>query len=196
MSRSIDPPTLAALQATVVRPALLVECDFAGGFLRVWSGVGNLVVGADTFTGVGTLGGISPVEEAADVSSRGITLSLSGVPSPLIGAVLDDDFRGRRCTIWLGCFDEEHAALVGDPLIIFRGQMDTCEIDDNGATSEIRLQVESRLALLRRPRTRRLTHEQQIARHPGDTGLEYISKLAERPIHWGIPTPAPAAAAR
>jgi hypothetical protein len=187
--RHLDTDTLAGLLSTVVRPALLVACDFSGGWVRVWSGIGDLVVGDDTFAGVGTFGTISTVEEGVDVASRGLALSLSGVPSGLVAGVLGDDYRGRPCTVWLGCFNEARSALLGDPMVVFRGQMDTCEISDDGTLAAISLQVENRLSLLRRARTMRLTHEQQIVRFPGDRGLEYMSKLAERPIYWGLPSP-------
>lgn len=191
--RTLNLATQSALSADTVRPLLAAELDFGGGWLRVWTGVGPLVLGGNTFSGIGNFGGVSPVEDVAEVSARGLSFSISGVPSDLVSGVLSAQYRGRECKLWLAVFPESRAGIVGDPVLLFRGIMSDAEINDNGDTAEIKIQAENRLAVLSRPRVVRFTHEQQMQRFPGDRGLEYISKQSERPIYWGVPAPAGAA---
>lgn len=186
MSRALGTTNAAQTVAATVRPAVLCELAFIGDPVRVHSGIGSFSWDSKTWAGVGDFGGVSDVEEGADISARGITLTLSGVPSELLAHSLATQYRGRGVKLWLG-FLNESGAFVANPYQIFGGRMDTMTIEDSGETSTISVQCESRLIDLRRPRVSRYTHEEQIARHPGDLGLEFVARLAEKPLYWGIP---------
>jgi hypothetical protein len=68
---------------------------------------------------------------------------------------------------------------------LFSGRMDTMSVEDNGNTANISLVVENALVDLERPRIRRLTNEEQLARFPGDQSLSGVAKLQDRQISWG-----------
>lgn len=174
-----------AVQARVVRLAAFAELVFSGGAVRVWTGVGDITTLGRTFNGFGDLTGISPVEETGEISPRSLTLTLSGVPSTIIGAVISEHYRGRPGRVWLGFMDTAWASLLAPPDLIFAGRMDVCTIDDAGPTCSVSVGLESRLVDLRRPRTRRYSHEELQRRFPGDDGLQFISRLSERPIYFG-----------
>jgi hypothetical protein len=186
MSRSGLTTTNAnAAKASVVYPRLFAEFDFSGGAVRVWTGVGNIITLSRTFTGVGHLAGISPLHERDDVAADGLSFSLSGVPSALVSASLNEQYRGRSCTLWLGMMNASEV-LVDTPLELYAGIMSVMAIDDSGDTSTISVETESHLVLLRRPRVSRWTHEEQLRLYPGDLALQYLAKLWERPLVWGV----------
>lgn len=56
-----------------------VELFFDGGTVRVWTGVGDKVINGNTYTGTGSLLGISGLEENDDLSSPGVNITLSGL---------------------------------------------------------------------------------------------------------------------
>lgn len=183
MPRELLPITAAASQEKVVRPLILAEMEFETGTVRVTDVPFNISWNRENFTGVGQLGGISAVEEGAELQSYAINLSLSGIPSELVSLALLDAYQGKDVRIYLALLDTEHR-LIGDPMLLFRGRMDTMDIE-LGETATITLTVQSRMADWERPRLRRYTDEDQRSKYPSDKGLEYVSQMAEKTIYWG-----------
>lgn len=81
MTRSATTPVLDALAAQVVRPVLLFEGQFASGWLRLWTGVGDLIWSGQTWTGAGQLLAIGALAETSEIVASGTTVTLSGVPT-------------------------------------------------------------------------------------------------------------------
>lgn len=128
-------PTASATEAAapVARPILLAFFDFGGGAVRAWSGVGTLSWNGHDWTGLGTFGEVSAVEETTEVRATGAAFRLSGVPPDLLLKVINTPIQGRAAKLWLG-FMTEDWNLLEDPVLIFDGRMDTIEIID-GARS-------------------------------------------------------------
>ena len=80
MSRTLTSGMLGVTTADVVRPAYFVRMVFDSGespnVLNLWSGVGDLAYGGNTYTGVGDLLSISAVAESSDISATGINVQL------------------------------------------------------------------------------------------------------------------------
>lgn len=190
MSRDLTTDLRAETLAAGLSPVFLAFFDFQGGAVRVWSGIGSLSWGGNTYTGLGHLGTVSPVEESSDLRANGVAFQLSGVPSGLIATALGDNYQGRDVKLWLGALDAA-GAIVADPYQLFAGRMDALEIDDGPETATIRVYAESRLVDLRRSNERRFTHEDQQIDFPGDDGLDYMPTAQSTPFMWGgqrVPT--------
>lgn len=183
MSRDLTSLALAASKADVARPVILARLDFASGVLRVTSAPFSLVAHGYTYSGVGALGRISAVAEGAELQSYSVQLALSGVPSELVSMALADQYQGREACLYLALLDEQHR-VSGEPVLLYRGQMDTLDIE-LGKTATLTLTVQSRLADWERPRLRRYTHEEQLADYPEDKGFEFVAQMAEKTIYWG-----------
>ena len=184
MSRSLSGPFLAALSSGVLRPALFFKGTFADGDLRLWSGLGAITALGEDYAGAGTFLGISTVEETGDVVASGTSISLSGVPSELVSAALDEVRQGLPGRIYIGLLDET-GALIDDPVLMFVGRIDVPEIADDEQTCIITISYESRLIDLTRAREWRYTDESQKALYPGDRGFEYVTTIQDKEIVWG-----------
>jgi len=184
MSRGLTVAVKNATAAGVVYPVLFAFLDFAGGAMYLCTHIQNIVWNSNTWTGLGDFGKISPVQETGSTQANGLTFSLSGIPSSLLGEVLVTRSRGRTATLWLGCFDAS-GNLLADPFQLWSGRMDQPVIIDSGDKSEINISAESRLADLGRSRERRYTDEDQNAFFPGDTGLEFVAQLQTKEVVWG-----------
>lgn len=183
MARDITNGVATQLQAGAVEPALLYEGEFASGFIRLWSGLGPLSWNGYTWTGVGTLGGISDIEETAEIRASGVTVTLSGIPSDLIAAVLSDARHGRAGRVYLAFFLA--GSIVADPTLIFEGRLDVPSIDEGGDSASISITYESELMDLERARERRWTPEDQAIDYPDDKGFDYVASLQDAQIVWG-----------
>lgn len=183
MTRGLTPATLAAVTAEVVARTVAVQLDFPAGVVRYAGCPQDLTIGGNLFLGVGALGAITATEESGELRAYGLTVSLTGIPRDLVAVALQQAYQGRRATVW----DVPLTAAgqpVADPIVMFRGRMDTMDIELGEDVGTVRLRLENRLADWERPRIRRYTHEDQQRAHPGDRGFEFVSATTEKEVIW------------
>jgi len=179
MSRDLTPTTIAAIDDDVVYPFFAVELMFDSEVLRMWTGQGTFNDGVNDWVGAGNLLAISDIEETAEMSVRGATLTLSGVPSEILSLALSEPYQGRVCNIYFGVQGEN----VFNQL--FSGYMDQMNIEDSAETSTIELKVENRLIDLERARVARFTSAYQKSVYPNDKGLNFLEDMQDKPLTWG-----------
>jgi len=206
MSRDLSTGVSDSLEQDVIYPFTAVELQFDGGnVLRLWTGVGTLVYGGNSWTGAGELLDISSIEETSDISAKGATVTLSGVPSSVLSLALSEPYQGRVGKIYLGLFsigalEKENGTDYillqnGDKILleeqetslteVFSGFMDRMTIDEQAESSTIGLSLENKLVTLERPRTARYSHEFQRTIDSTDKGLEYVESLQLKEFVWG-----------
>lgn len=184
MARNLTGAIITELDAVTVRPVTFVETVFAGGTFRFWTGIGDITWDGELWTGAGNLLEITPMTETTLVKANGITITLSGVNSSLLSAVLAQVQQSKTARCWLGFLDSS-GAVIGDPYNFFVGFMDLPEIQEGGATSTITIGVESELIELLHPRNRRYTHEDQVTDFPTDKGFNFVNALQSWNGKWG-----------
>jgi hypothetical protein len=185
MSRGITTALDNALSdPAVLYPVYLAKLGFDSGTVFLHSGLGDITYDGDTYTGVGTLGDVSTIEENSDTSANGVDLSLSGISNSILSIALDEDIQGRPCTIYFGVFDTTSYTLIADPFEIYRGFMDVMN-GNYGNDANIGLRVESEAIQWSRQRTLRYNDETQKSFFPDDTGFEFIGQAVAKPVIWG-----------
>lgn len=183
MSRSTTTAVDTAFAGDNVPLVLFLQMEFDSGTSRVTNAAYDISWNGYTWTGVGALGSIEPVQEGADLQAYGLALKLSGIPTTQLATALDEDYQGRQATIWAAPLDSEHR-IVSDPVIVFKGRMDTMPIT-MGRSGEITLNLESRLVDWERARVRRYNDADQQAEYPGDLGLQFVEQMVEKQLIWG-----------
>lgn len=208
MSRDLTTEFVDEIEKDELTAFFAVELFFQTQTLRFWSGLGEITIAGDTYVGSGSMLGISTIDETAEVSAKGATLTLSAIPSELISLALSEPYQGRKCKIYFGILQapvtylsQEDNSLIlnedGSGIIvserdtaatmseIFSGYIDQMNIDEGPETSTIAVGIESRLIDLKRPRVRRYTHESQKSRFPNDKGFEFVNDLQDKKFAWG-----------
>lgn len=183
MTRVMTTAADAALQSQNVPMLVFVLMDFPSGFVRVNNSSVNIPWGGEEWLGVGRLGTIDQIEEAATLESRGMKFRISGVPQANVANALGQQYQGRDCKVWLAPLTADYV-VISDPILTFWGRMDTMDIE-LGETATITVSAESRLADWDRARIRRYTHEDQQLDYPGDMGFEFVPLMAEKELRWG-----------
>ena len=185
MSRTLTAAMETESLAAKLQPVIFVDIEVASSeYVRAWSGVGNLIYGGNTFTGTGTFGTISAVEETTEMKATGLTLSLSGIPAALISTSLNSIRQGLPGIVYLGALDSA-GALIADPLVLFSGLVDVPKVDEDGETATISISLESLEVDRERSRVRRYTPEDQYLIDATDRGFEYVASLQDKQIIWG-----------
>ena len=210
MTRDLSSVVSIAVEERVIETFYAIELDFDTTPMYLWTGVGDLVVDAVTYRGVGKFINISEIQEGADLSAKGATVSLSGIPSDMLDMAMDEDYQGRKCYIRFGFTnialgdetplhteaDEELHTEAGEVLDVaitttdtlfdlFTGYIDQMNIDEGPTTSTISISVESKLIDLERPRVRRYTDADQRSRFPGDKAFGFVTRLQKETLTWG-----------
>jgi hypothetical protein len=185
--RSLSADMVTEVSTVQLAPIVLVSLSFPTEYTRLWCGYGSLSYGGATYLGIGTLGAISPIEETTDLSARGISMRLSGVPTANVALALTQDYQGGDCSILFGAVSPTSGAIIASPVTVFRGRMDVMQISDDGQSAEITMTAENRLVDFKRPREVRYTHEEQTALFPGDLGLEFLNAIQDKTLYWGNP---------
>ena len=182
MTRSIPTALVTALTQDAIQPFHAVEMNFDAGSIRLWTGYGNRTIEGNTYLGVGTLMGIAGIEEASDMSAKGITISLAASDPAIISLALTEPYQGRVANVYFGINPE---AAQSNLTKIFSGYMDQMNIAEDADTATIELSIENKLIDLERPRTARFTSAYQKSVFPGDLGLDFVEDLQDKEIVWG-----------
>ncbi len=183
MTHGLTGTVAAAVAAEQAARTVAVELDFPSGMARWNASPMDITFGGVTFLGVGMLGSISVTEESAELRAYGLTLVLSGIPRDAITLALIQGYQGRRGTVWEVPLNPVTHAVLARPVVIFRGRMDTMDIE-LGDAALVRVALENRLADWERPRMQRYTDEDQRARYPDDGGFRFVSAMTEKEIVW------------
>jgi len=122
---------------------------------------------------------IDGISEVADLAAQGLTVSLSGLPSSIVSAALQEPYQRRVCRVYFG------DASVSDVINVFSGRLNKMTIEDTADTGTISVLVDSKLVEADKASNRRYTSESQKSRHANDTFFDYVSGLQDAEIVWG-----------
>lgn len=185
MTKDIDLDVITASSASAIFPVFFVSLGFDSGAVNLHTQLGDITVGATTYTGVGQIGGIGTITEDSELGRSPITLTMSGLPTDLLSLLFNEQYQGRLATVLLGYLDTAGSGqLLADPTIVYRGLMDSPVFQQDSSLA-IALNVENRFAKWDTPLMRRYNNADQQARFPGDKGLEFVAQTTDIQIAWG-----------
>ena len=185
--QGIDSATITQLTADVNEPFLAVKAEFETDDIRVLTGVDDITINSETYTGAGTLLNISSIEETNEVASNGVSIGLSYMDGTVLNYALTETYQFRLISIFM-VFTTGGSNNVKGYLTIFKGRMINMSVNDTPDGATIMLTAENRLIDLERPRGYRYTHQAQDHLFSGDLGLQYIQKIQDKEITWGEET--------
>lgn len=212
-TRDLTSGIVNSLDDEVLKPFFAVELLFDGAeVLRLWTGYGTLTYQGNTWFGSGEMLSVESVEESTEISAKGASISLSGIPQDVLSLALTEPYQGRKAKIYFGLFldsdvDFEDYALNGlvpffvhDPINntylegsednlglseIFSGYMDQMNIEEGPDSCTVQLTLENKLVDLERARVARFTSAYQKSVYSGDLGLDFVEDLQDKEIVWG-----------
>ena len=161
-----------------------VKAEFDTDDILVWSGIDDLVIGSDTYTGAGTLLTVSNSEDNLELKSNGLVVALSGMDTTVVNYALTENYQNRPITIFMGYVMGGTNEVAGT-LTLFKGRMTSLVINDTPEGSTVTIDAENRLVDLDRPSNLRYTKESQNFLHSGDTGFNRVASLQDKQINWG-----------
>lgn len=176
------------LVANPVRLRWFIEAEFRTGWLRLWTGYGEITWSGRVWNGAnpGASGVLQfeAIEETTGMEATGLRAILTGIESTLLAKCLDELRVGRKCRIYLGAVDSA-GAIVDAPYNSFSGTMDAGKINEGGDTSTITITAENDLIRLARPKLRLLTLADQQTDFSTDTFFRHANSASVWKGVWG-----------
>lgn len=181
--KALTSPAAAALSASVLSIVQLVYMQFPGLPVALNSSNRNIVFDGVTYLGANGLGAINAIDDSPG-EVKGLSLSMSGVPSDYLALALDDSniVQGTLLTIRLAILSEAGAVL--DAPIDWVGRLDTMSIEEDGDTCTIAVTAESTAVDLLRGTPMTYSNADQQALYLGDRAFEFVNSQTGKPIVW------------
>ena len=161
-----------------------VKAEFDSDDILVWTGIDDLTINSETYTGAGTLLSISDIEDTLDMKATGISVALSGMDPDVLDAALTENYQNRDISVFMG-FLMGGSNEVAGVLKVFAGRMVSLEIEDTIDGATVNVTCENRLIDLERPSNLRYTSESQQFIDSSDTGLNRVQQLQDKQLAWG-----------
>jgi hypothetical protein len=155
-------------------------------------------IAGESYTGVGSLLGISASQSELRASNGSVTVSLSGIPNTSIDEILNNNIKGSAIEIRRGIIDAATGvllAIAGNPVGRFFGVVtnysvqEEYEVDARTASSTVILDCASRVEVLQNKIAGRRTNPQdQKIYFPSDLSMDRVPSLMKSIIDFGSPT--------
>ncbi len=126
------------LEAPAYFPFNAVRLDLPGYTARFWTGVGDLTMLSQTWTGAGEIGTIGTIDGSLEPVSPQLSVGLTGLDSSLTSELKDYVVRGSNMVCYFNLLDRATRQPVADPDVVFMGRVDQAPIrfsDDDGKVS-------------------------------------------------------------
>lgn len=179
----------AALEKAHIKYAYFAELFFRSATVRVSSLNITVPWNGHDWMGLGSIGDISPINEAQGTASEAMTFSISLPQTDWLALAAGpvEEYRGRDAKLYF-CPLDENFRLVDTPEICWLGTMDTMSPGISGerdkATGSIKLKCETSAYGLKRPSALRLNAAQQKQKYPADTSLDRLCTLIGKQTRW------------
>ena len=162
----------------------LVELDWPSGTVRAHTGIGDLRINGEIWSGVGGLGGIGEFNDDDELGRSELPLEISVMDEALMAEAFRRDAIGREGMVYAAARDESGLPVEASFTPMFAGYISDVgtQIGDDNRISVV---LATDTADPRRKRPGRYTDESHRREYPDDHIYKWAAKTADRPLHWG-----------
>ena len=186
MTRSLTTAIKNELATNDIRPVHLITIGFSTpinitdcSFPLTSSVSGSSV----TYLASDFIMGISEFSEQTELSKSSISLGLSGADQTFISTVLNENITNDTVDIFRGFFDNS-SALISDPFLLYKGNIESFDIEENDKNSTVGLSIVSHWADFEKKNGRKTNNTSQQRFFNTDVGMDFSSQTVQD-IKWG-----------
>ncbi len=180
----MDAALIAALEAAAPTEVVLVTITLSGATIR-WTNGGFVEWDSETYEAEdATYGFLSSVEEITDGVTGEATVCAIGIncDATALALLVAPAVQGSLVTVHLGSVNRATGALIGEPELLFRGELDQPRLSV-GDGSLIYDCITEEARMLEPNEEQRLTDSFQKSVWPGDDGYEAVVET-EAEVYW------------
>jgi hypothetical protein len=188
MTRSLGATNLSHIDSGHTHPVLMGKFLFDGGAVYAHTGLGTIVFESNNYLGVGSLAGLSGLEETESIVPAPVKVQLNGLDSALTLEALDAANYGAKVTLYIG-YRNDDGTLIADPWVFYKGRVENSNLI-RGVANSINVTIQHDLAILNRNIGTKYTDEEQQRRYSGDLAFETVDQTAvvAQDLFWGRST--------
>ena len=186
----------AALKGVAPLVTIMFEMVLPDHTIRVMDGSGEIPFGGETFTGsdptYGVLNAIEDISEQVGTEAPRVRFSFLPASLTALANITAPDKQGSEVTVWLAAINPATGLLIGQPEVLFVGELDSAEIDYDPKSTVITFDVASAWErLFDANEGNRLNNAFHQSVWPGERGFEFVT-VVQRQEPWGYSGPRPA----
>lgn len=181
--RGLPSAYTTALDTEFWRPIIFVKIELEASTIRVHDYVGDITWGSQTWTGLGTFGGIETIEEGASISPYALVLRMTNVDLTLAPEAISGSIDRAPVTVYFGMLDDG-AALLDDPIELWAGTSDAVDIVASRQGGAISLTCESNLAIMQRINGALFSAEELKVSYSDETFFDFLPSVQDLIIEW------------
>ncbi len=144
---ALDASLEAALQGAAPTIVVLLKIELPDHTIRLVDGAGVVAYESQTFTGedetYGTLSGIESIEEGVGDEAPKVRISFLPPTVTAIANLTAPGVQGSPVNIWMGAVDPSTGLIVGDPELLFSGELDEAELATDQGSQILLMDVAS-----------------------------------------------------
>ena len=141
MSKTLTSANSNVLDDSVIVPVHFIKIEYTSGTLYLNTSERDITFDSNSYVGGYGVANISSIEESQELQASGIQLTVSGVSSSNVSIALTENFKNVDATLYLGFLDTTNYTLKDDPFIIFKGKVDTQNLELSGETATIVIEM-------------------------------------------------------
>jgi hypothetical protein len=185
VSRFLSSSQQAYSEAETFALRQLVDIGVTSGTIYACNGYRYLYAMGNTYTPVGVLGGMEPIQEESDPFPRGLKLWLAAVNSSQLYEPLREDMFNRPVKVWEAFLDPQTFALSNTPELRWQGKINEVEIRFNDSERGNYYEVSAETELRRAPRRAYFNKETLWQIYSGDTFYSLMHLIPTQRTMWG-----------
>ena len=186
MTRGLTTAVKNELATNNIKPVHLITIGFAtpvnltdNAFDLTSSVSGSSV----TYSSSSFLMSIPTFSEETDLTKSSLSITLSGADQTFISTCLNENVVNDSVTVFRGLLDSSEA-LIADPFLLYKGQIDTFSISETETESLVNLSVVSHWSDFNKVSGRKTNNSSQQRFFSTDVGFDFSSQTV-LDLKWG-----------
>lgn len=185
----------AALKGAAPTVCCLMELVLPGHIVRVVDGAVQLVFGGQVYSGADEVyGALKAIESVTEqVGTEAPRVRFTFLPKTFTGLseLTAPASQGAEVSLWFGAVAPEAGVLIGEPELLFLGELDEAGVDFGASENVVTLDVASAWErLFEAQEGTRLNNSFHQSVHPGELGFAFVTDI-QRQEPWGYDAPRP-----
>jgi hypothetical protein len=195
---TFNPATEAALQADVPLIAGLLKIQLPDATIRLLDGAATIDYGGEIYVGrdatFGVLAAVDRISDGVGDEAPAIRITLHPADDAAAAELSGPLMQGSSVWLWLAAIARTTGAIIGDPLLIFSGELDQPTLTVGKGKRELQYDcVSSMERLFDNQEGVRLADSWHQQVWPGELGLANMTGIIKT-IYWGVHAPSNAIA--
>jgi hypothetical protein len=174
----------SASQLSQLRYRTLVDIGVTSGTVYACNGAQYLFTLGNTYSPVGHLGAVDPIQEESDPFPRTVRCTLQAVGSVDLVEALKEDMFGRPLKVWHAFLSDSYTP-VSTPELLWNGLINKVSLNFNTADKGTYLEIEADTDLRRAPPVANYDKETMLLVSSGDTFMNWIDQIPLFKSQWG-----------